>query len=103
MANSSNRLIAIAQVNMASGCFMNRRRPSRTHCQPEIAGRDTACIGFATNGRGQNTQPTLCGCLRFGQVGGRMAVARLQHSFEVPRIVRLEGLGRTGQVEIVQA
>ena len=34
----------MAQRNMARGCLRNRRKPSRTHCQPEDAGRYAACM-----------------------------------------------------------
>ena len=31
---------------MARGCLRNRRKPSRTHCQPEDAGRNAACMAL---------------------------------------------------------
>lgn len=45
-AKITRRLLTSAQVYMAKGCLRNRRKPSRTHCQPEDAGRNAACMAL---------------------------------------------------------
>ncbi|UDG77416.1 hypothetical protein H4P35_08855 [Achromobacter sp. 77] len=45
-AKTTSRLMAMAQVNMARGCLRNRRNPSRTQSQPDVAGRNAACMAL---------------------------------------------------------
>ncbi|RXN92898.1 hypothetical protein C7R54_03930 [Achromobacter aloeverae] len=44
VANRTIRLMASAHANRGSGWRMNRRKPSRAHCQPAVAGRAAACM-----------------------------------------------------------
>ncbi|PQZ60408.1 hypothetical protein CQ050_26305 [Achromobacter sp. MYb9] len=46
LAKTTKRLMNMAQVNMARGCLRNRRKPSRTQCQPDVAGRNAACMAL---------------------------------------------------------
>ena len=74
----------MAQRNMARGCLRNRRKPSRTHCQPEDAGGMLlAWCGLLDDLSKVNALCPHYGARLLRQLRQAREVARLQHSFEM--------------------